>query len=137
YDFPLQQMNGVNVSVPNELTVAHPLATPRDAENYVARLRQVDERIGEAAAESERQASLGILPPRFILDATIAQMRRFVAPAPRDNPLVAEFARKLEAVPGLDAARRAALVAEATTVVAEEVYPAWNAAIAVLESQRP
>ena len=38
YDFPLEQMGGVNVTLPNQLTVVQPVATPRDAENYVARL---------------------------------------------------------------------------------------------------
>jgi uncharacterized protein (DUF885 family) len=137
YDFPLQQMNGANVTLPNELTVAHPVATLRDAENYVARLRQVDERMNEATAESARQASLGIRPPRFILTATIAQMERFVAPAAADNPLVTELARKLEDAAGVDLARRARLTNEAAEVVAEEVYPAWRAAIAVLEMQLP
>lgn len=137
YDFPLQQMNGVNVNVPNELVVVHPIRTARDAENYVARLRQVDERMAEAVAESERQAGLGILPPRFILAATIAQMERFSAPSPGENPLVTELGIKLRAVEEVDAARHDALLAEAAAVVEREVYPAWRAAIAVLESQHP
>src|SRR5688572_14862160 len=37
YDFPLEQMNGLNVTVPNQFTVVQPVTTPRDAENYVAR----------------------------------------------------------------------------------------------------
>jgi uncharacterized protein (DUF885 family) len=137
YAFPLQQMNGVNVNVPNELVVVHPIRTARDAENYVARLSQVDERMAEAAAESERQAGLGIVPPRFILDATIAQMERFIDSAPAENPLVTELDSKMRSVDEIDAARRDALRAEAAAVVERDVYPAWRAAIAVLEAQRP
>jgi uncharacterized protein (DUF885 family) len=137
YDFPLQQMNGVNVSVPNELVVVHPIRTARDAENYVARLAQVDERMAEAVAESERQAALGVVPPRFILDATIAQMVRFVDPPPAQSPLVTELDLKMRSVDEIDTTRRAALTAEAAAVVEREVYPAWRAAMAVLEAQRP
>jgi uncharacterized protein (DUF885 family) len=136
YTFPLEQMRGVNVDVPNQLVVAHPISTARDAENYVARLREADARMAEATAESERQAALGILPPRFILDVTIAQMTRFAGSAAADNPLVTEFARKLEALDDIDYARRSELVSEAAIVVENEVYPAWRAAIAVLEVQR-
>ena len=136
YDFPLQQMNGVNVNLPNELIVAHSIHVARDAENYIARLEQVDDRMVEAAAESERQAGLGILPPRFIVDATIAQMERFIEPAPAENPLVTELDRKMLEVAGIDPAQRAALTAEAAAVVEREVYPAWRAALAVLEAQR-
>jgi uncharacterized protein (DUF885 family) len=138
YDFPLEQMGGVNVNLPNELIIAHAIRTERDAENYVARLGQVDERMAEAVAESEHQASRGILPPRFILDATIAQMGRFIEPPPAESPLVTELAQKMHAVDDeIDAAQRDTLLAEAAAVVEREVYPAWRAAIGVLEAQRP
>ena len=53
YAFPLQQFNGANVTLINELTVVHPVSTERDAVNYVARLGQVDERMAEATTEAE------------------------------------------------------------------------------------
>jgi uncharacterized protein (DUF885 family) len=93
--------------------------------------------MAEAVAESERQAGLGILPPRFILDATIAQMERFIDPPPAESPLVTELEEKMLLVDEIDAARREALKAEAVTIVEREVYPAWRAAIDVLEAQRP
>ena len=136
YDFPLQQMNGVNVSVPNTLAVVHPVRTERDAENYIARLGQVDERMAEATAISEELAAAGTLPPRFILDATIAQMELFISPAPAENPLATALATKLEAVDDLEPGRREALLSDAITIVEAEVYPAWQAAIGVLEAQR-
>lgn len=136
YNFPLQQMNGTNVRLPNRLAVLHPVRTERDAENYVARLGQVDERMFEATAESERLAASGVLPPRFILDATIAQMELFIRPVPANNPLVTALAKKMEAVEEIEAGRRQELISEAGAIVESEVYPAWQAAIAALESQR-
>lgn len=135
--FPLQQMSGANVGLPNLMTVIHPLRNARDAENYVARLRIVGTRMGEATAEARDQAARGVLPPRFILDATIAQMRQFIAPPAAKNPLVTTLADKLGGVAAVDPARRMALVADATAVVEAGVYPAWRAAITELESQRP
>jgi uncharacterized protein (DUF885 family) len=137
YQFPLQQMSGANVSLPNLMTVIHPVQSARDADNYLARLRQVDERMAEAAELSAQGAGRGIRPPRFILQATVAQMRQFVSNAPAGNPLVATFAERLEKVPALHAAARRALVAQASAVVEVEVYPAWRKAIAVLEAQLP
>ena len=137
YSFPLEQMNGVNVLLPNQLTVVQPVATPRDAENYVARIGQFDERMAEAVAESTRQAAAGVLPPKFILTATIAQMQRFIAPPPAENPLVTTLRDKMAGVAELSVARRDELVAAATAVVADEVYPAWAAAVAALEAQSP
>ncbi len=135
--YPLQQFGGANVGLPNLMTVIHPLRNARDADNYLARLRLFDQRMGEAAQEARNQAAKGILPPRFILQATIAQMRQFIAPAPAANPLVTTLAAKLGDVDEVAPARRQALVDEATSIVGSSVYPAWRAAIAVLESQVP
>ena len=137
YAFPLEQMNGVNVTLPNQLTVVQPVATPRDAENYVARVGQFDERMAEAVAESTRQAAAGVLPPKFILSATIAQMQRFIAAPPAENPLVTTLREKMASVAELSGTRRDELLAAATAVVADEVYPAWATAIATLEAQLP
>ena len=60
------------------LTVQHPMRTAGDAANYVARLQQVGVRISEALAEARELAGRDLIPPRFILSATITQMRRFV-----------------------------------------------------------
>jgi uncharacterized protein (DUF885 family) len=137
YSFPLEQFAGVNVNLPNQLTVVQPVATARDAENYVARLAQIDERMAEAVAESERNATGGVVPPRFILAATIAQMQRFVASPPTENPLVTTLRDKMTDVSDLAETSREELLSAAMSVVADEVYPAWRAAIAVLEAQLP
>jgi uncharacterized protein (DUF885 family) len=137
YQFPLQQMSGANVSLPNLMTVIHPVGSAQDADNYLARLRLIDERMAEAAEQSAQRAARGIRPPRFILKATIAQMSQFVSGAPAANPLVTTFAERLEKVAALDAAARRALVAQAAATVEAEVYPAWKKAIAVLEAQLP
>ncbi len=137
YQFPLQQMSGANVGLPNLMTVVHPVQTAGDADSYLARLRQIDERMAEAAELSAQRAAKGVRPPRFILQATIAQMRQFVSGAPAANPLVATFAERLEKVQAVDGAARRALVAQAASVVEAEVYPAWQKAIAVLEAQLP
>jgi uncharacterized protein (DUF885 family) len=137
YSFPLEQFAGVNVNLPNQLTVVQPVATARDAENFVARLTQIDDRMAEAVAESERQAAAGVLPPDFILAATIAQMQRFIAAPPAENPLVTTLRDKMASVVELTPESREQLQSSAASVVADEVYPAWRAAIAVLEAQLP
>jgi uncharacterized protein (DUF885 family) len=135
--FPLNQMRGANVGLPNLMTVIHPLGSEQDAQSYLARLAQFDERMGEAVEGARSRAQQGIVPPRFILEATIAQMQTFIAPAPADNPLVTTLREKLGAAEGIEADRVEALAAEAAQVVESTVYPAWRAAIAELESQLP
>jgi uncharacterized protein (DUF885 family) len=137
YFFPLEQMNGWNVSSVEWFTVARPLVKLRDAENYVAALAQVSARMEEAIAESRRLAAKKVIPPRFILDATIKQIQSFVDPSPGQNPFVTAFGEKMSAVESIPAAQREQLRAEAERVVAAQIYPAWKKAAATLQAQLP
>ncbi|MEO5926919.1 MAG: DUF885 domain-containing protein [Bryobacteraceae bacterium] len=131
YSFPLQQMNGWNVSVVERFTVSRPLAKLRDAENYVAALGLVKARTEEAIEESKRLAGKGIIPPRFILQATIKQMQGFTDPAPASNPFVTVFADKTAALKDVPAS----LKADAEKIVGAQVYPAFKKGIETLQGQ--
>ncbi len=135
FTFPLEQFAGANVTLVNTLTVVHPIRTELDADNYLARLGQVGLRMEEATADARRLAAKGIIPPRFILRATIAQMEQFIAPPPAQNALVTTLDEKLIAARAVTDERRAGLRAEAERIVAGHVYPAWRAAIALLQFQ--
>ncbi len=137
YTFPLEQMNGWNVSAVERFTVSRPLAKPRDAENYVAALGQVSARMDEAITESRRLAAKNVIPPRFILEATIRQMQNFVDPSPAQNPFVTAFADKMASVEAIPAPQRDKLRGDAEKIVSAQIYPAWKKAIATLQSQLP
>jgi len=132
YLFPLEQFAGANVNLPNALTIVHPINTEKDAANYVARLGQVAARMDEAIAEASTRVQKGRVPPRFILDATIAQMEQFVSTPPAQNPFVAVFSDRMAAVSGIPAAARDRMRAEAERITASQVYPAWQRALALL-----
>ena len=135
YSFPLEQMNGWNVSAVERFTVARPISRPRDAENYVAALEQVGVRMEEAIAESRRLAAKNVIPPRFILEATIKQMQSFVDPSPGANPFVTAFMDKISAVETISPGQCEQLRAHAEKIVAAQIYPAWKKAAAALQSQ--
>ncbi|OFW32624.1 MAG: hypothetical protein A3G76_05580 [Acidobacteria bacterium RIFCSPLOWO2_12_FULL_65_11] len=137
YTFPLEQFAGVNVNLVAILTVSHPMITDRDAANYVARLGLVGTRMGEAVADARRLAAKNMIPPRFILLATITQMKQFVGPLPADNPFVATFAERMKSIPTLTDAKRQELRSTAEQIVRDDVYPAWQRAIALVESLVP
>jgi uncharacterized protein (DUF885 family) len=137
YIFPLDQFNGANIWLPNTLTVSHPLRVSKDATHYVARLRQVGPRMAEAVVESRRRAEKDLIPPRFILNLTIDQMRRFVETPAARNPLVTSLDERAAAIKELTPDARAAVVAEAERIVRDSVYPEWQKAIAYLESLVP
>jgi uncharacterized protein (DUF885 family) len=133
YAFPLEQFRGANVGLVSTLTVSHPLLNEKDAANYVAALGQVGTRMAEATAEARRLLAKNMIPPRFIVQATLTQMRQFIAPPPAQNPFVAIFAQKMAGIKSIPDARREELRTAAEKIVAAEVYPAWTNAIVLLE----
>ena len=137
YDFSLEQFGGANVRLANLMTVVHPVRTENDARNYLIRLRLLDDRLAEAIEGAARGASRGILPPRFILQSTISQMRQFVSAPAAQNPLVATFAERMDGVKESTAEQRQQMRDEAARIVDSEIYPVWRKAIALLESQLP
>ena len=136
FEFPLQQMSGANVNLVNQLTVVHPLRSVDDMENYLLRLQQIDERMAEAIQQSRQMAERGVIPPAFILSATIEQLQRFIAGPAQDNPLATTLSSKTANLPGITDTQRAEFSARAAAIVEQEVYPAWNSAISTLQDQQ-
>lgn len=137
YSFPLVQTNGAQAALPGLMTVQHPVATLRDAENYVARLAFVAPRMEETIIEAQRLIAKKLTPPKFILQAAIAQIDVFLATAPAQNPLVATFVSRMRGVKDLPLARQAALTKQAAQITADKVYPAWRKARALLAAELP
>ena len=137
YFFPFEQFGGTNLNLVTVLTSSHPLVVESDANNYVARLGLIATRMNEAIAEADRIAANGKIPPRFILQRTIAQMRQFSSTAAAENPYITVLKSKMDAMKGMTPARRDSLAGEAEKIVTAEIYPAWRKAIALLESLVP
>jgi len=133
FDFPLVQSYGRPTRILQRMTVGHAIATPRDAENYVARLSFVSRRVDEALREAQRLIGRRMIPPRFIVEASLREMRGFITPDARENVLVSTFATKMKQVSGLEVGTQQKLRDEAERIVRSEIYPAWNRAIAVLD----
>ncbi|MGH8236563.1 MAG: DUF885 domain-containing protein [Steroidobacteraceae bacterium] len=137
YRFPLDQFGGANVQLVETLTLRHPLATEKDASNYVKRLAQVGQRMDESLVEAKRLAAAGMIPPAFIIKTTLASMRTFRDVPAEQNALVTVLAQKMGAIEAMAPGQRTKLQAEATRLVGAQVYPAWDRAIKLLESVQP
>ena len=137
YEFPLDQFGGANITLVNALSVQHVIRTPKDASNYVVRLGQVAPRMAEAVAEARQRATKDLIPPRFILNLTITQMRRFIETPVAQNPLVTSLSEATSRIKDMSPADRTALVSKAERVVSDAVYPEWQTAILFLESLLP
>ncbi len=121
-----EQFRGQHVALVNFMTQIHPMRTPRDVDNYLARLGQLAPVLDQGIEVAKARAAKGTLPPKFILRATIDGIDRFLAPAPKDNVLVASLDSRTQGIPGFSPDSRAAALAAAERLVGDQVRPAFS-----------
>ncbi len=134
HGYPVNQMFGVQSSLPDFMLTMHPLDNAADIRNYPKRLRRFGVKIGQVLEGLSIRAEKGIYPPRFMIERVLTEMRSFVAHEPEGHPLYVNFAKKAgesgKTRPG-QFARLSASVVEALESV---VYPAYALLIGHFES---
>ena len=130
--FVFDQFRGLQVGFVNFLSQTHPIRNARDIENYLARLGQLAPLLDVGIAEATSRAQAGIIPPTFILQATLDGLDRFLAPAPAKNVLVTSLDERAAALNELPAATRTAALAEAEQIVLTAIIPAFQRIRALL-----
>src|SRR3954453_14426644 len=101
---------GAYLDVPRFLDIDHRIESAADAEAYLARLEslatQLDGGLGRARAARET----GLVPPAFLLDKALGQLRLSAKGAREGGTLVGSIERRTKTIPG-DWAERARCIA--------------------------
>ncbi|HYC33536.1 MAG TPA: DUF885 domain-containing protein, partial [Gemmatimonadales bacterium] len=120
---------GAYLDTPRFLDSDHAIESAADAEAYLERLRscarQLDGELGRMRAARE----LGLVPPAFLIDKAMGQMRRSIEGAREGGSLVESIRRRTKPIPGDWAAR-------AMTITAGEIAPALERQLGELEAER-
>jgi uncharacterized protein (DUF885 family) len=135
--FVFDQFRGLQVGLVNFLSQVHPVRTARDVDNYLVRLRRVAAVLDDGIDVARQRAAKGTLPPKFILQATIDGIDRFLASPPADNVLVTSLAVRARAAGMLDQEERDAAVAAATRIVTDSIRPAFERVRGLLAVELP
>lgn len=118
-------------------TEVHPIENVEDAGHYLARLEQVDDQVGQVLANLEAARDIGVLPPRYVVDVTINQLRSQLAGGnARDTEIFQSFSDRLDLL-GLDEPTASEHIDRAEAAVASSFVPAWTDLIEFLEAVRP
>jgi uncharacterized protein (DUF885 family) len=143
--YVLNQLDSAFLTLPVFLDERHPVRGEADAEAYLARLRAVADSIDQETARARADANLGVRPPVFIIDATIALLEGVLAEPPLAQPYITSFRRKLDALAAAetDQTRRAeversnlAYIARAEAIMRDHILPAHQRAAAFLRADR-
>jgi len=136
YDYPVNQLFGVQSSTPDFMVQIHPIGGRRDARNYIARLRAFERKFDQLLEGLRLRESKGIVPPKFVIERVLGEMRGFIAVPARENVLYTNLRIKLARL-GLTQAERAELLADAGTAIENKVYPAYRRLVEFFERLQP
>lgn len=120
---------GAYLDIPRFLDSDHRIENAADAEAYLARLRSYARQLDGELARVQAARSMGLVPPAFLIDRALGQMRLSAKGAREGGSLVESIARRTKGISG-DWAGRARMITSL------EVAPALERQIAELEAQR-
>ena len=137
YDYPLNQLDGIQVELPDFLLNVHPMNDARDAEDYAARLARVGVAIDQTIEATRERARAGIVPPRFVVERVKEQVATFRGNGQTANVLLTGFMERLGKLDGIAPQAQNALVEAVRTQVDTVVLPAWARLAAFLDELEP
>jgi len=130
--YVLSQLNGAYQDIPDFLGSQHGIEVKADADAYLERLVAFSLVMDQEVERVRRDVSLGVIPPTFILERAIGQMRGLRASAPAESPLVTQLTTRVKAK-GIEGNYDGA----AQRAVEAYVYPALDRQIEFLTSLQP
>ena len=129
--YAVSQQDGAYQRVPDFLDGQHRVADATDADAWLSRISAFGTALDQDTERLGRDAGIGVTPPDFILDTTLAQLHAIRDGAPETKVLVQSLVKKARAA-GL--ARDYA--PDAAHLVETVVYPALDRQIAAVERLR-
>ena len=129
--YVISQLSGAYQDVPDFLDNQHKVDSKADADAYLARLHAFAVVLDQDLDRARTDVAAGIVPPDFILDTTLAQLRALRGVPAGETVLVQSLARKAKAA-GVDGD----YAGQAAAIVDGEVFPALDRQIALVLQMR-
>lgn len=130
--YVVSQLTGAYQEIPPFLDRDHRIESDADAEAYLARLTAFARVLDQETERVRHDAGLGVLPPDFVLDRALEQMKKLGSAAPVDSVLTTSLARRAAKL-GL----KDTYATQAASLVAKQVYPALARQASALQALRP
>ncbi|HEX5687883.1 MAG TPA: DUF885 domain-containing protein [Ideonella sp.] len=135
HNYPVNQLFGVQSQTPDFLINQHRIADRRGADDYLARLGEIGRKFDQVQEGLVLREQKGIVPPRFVIERVLAEMRGFAGKPSAENPLCVNFKTKVEALTDVGAADKPGLEARCPELVDQVVRPAYQKLITFFEGQ--
>ncbi|KWV25110.1 hypothetical protein LA733_1517 [Leptospira interrogans] len=136
HDYPANQLFGVQSQLPTFLATQHPVTSSQDVEDYIARLEAIPKKIDQLIEGILFRDKNGILPPDFILDRLISEVKGFVAVPAKKNLLYTTFEKKIKKIDSVSVDFQNRSLERVKQSIESKVYPAYSKLLILFLKQK-
>ena len=135
YDYPLNQMFGMQSEIPAFLINMHRIGSVEDAEAYIARIKGIKSLVDQLIINVIEREEAGIVAPKFVFDHVLFDSRNVITGYPFEgsdtSAVFNDFHSKIQ---GLDISNsmKDVLLAKAKTAMMNSLLPAYEKLIEIV-----
>ncbi len=122
WEMPVNQMDGIYATYP-QLVAQLSFTTVKDYDDWIARLHALPEAFDQVSANMSIGMEDRRVPPRFLLEKTLAQVEELANQKPEDSPLALPLKKFPASIP---AAEQQRIRTEMLDAIRKEVLPAYQ-----------
>jgi len=119
-------MFGIQSAFPSFMDAQHQVHTVEDAENYLSRMSELPRKYEQHMLGLKIRESNDIIPPRFVVERVLDQMREFVDTPAQENILYTSLADKMAEAEDIDEEQAADILEKVEASIGENIYPAYD-----------
>lgn len=137
HNYPVNQLFGVQNQFPTFMANTHRLLAARDCDYYIDRLKALPRKFDQTLEGLRLREARGIVPPRFVVEEVLTEMRAFVAQPVAKNILTSSFETRAAKIEGLHPEQRENYQARVEKAITGQVYPAYQKLIDYFQALLP
>ena len=126
HNYPVNQLFGVQSNLPSFMDATHQVKNKKSAENYIARLSKFGIKFDQVIEGLKLREEKGIIPPKFVIEKVLIEMRNFVIQPVDENILFVSFQMKVEKVKEFEKESADKLFADVREQIEKTVFPAYQ-----------
>ena len=127
HDYPVTFfITSVHKQLIQLFTDLHPITDGQDVADYITRLAQVDTKIEELLAGLKIREEMGIIPPKFVIQWTIPEIRQLAYSPARNTPFYTSLQERMMPLSSIMPAEQESFLAAAEEEIEASVIPAFQ-----------
>jgi uncharacterized protein (DUF885 family) len=127
HNYPLNQISGQQSGLPTFMATQHQVNSIADGEDYISRLSQFPRAFHQVLEGLKKREELKIIPPTFVVEKVLSEMRGFIAEPAKENILYSSLKAQLEKAGNkISAADQARLLAATEAKITSQIYPTYQ-----------